>query len=94
MQYVQSWTPDDGRKDRPKHVELFQNNTNLRHWCGWFYYKIYYDARPCERKILRPCSGRAMHHWSLKMRPLHCLEMVGNKHPVTEYNITEGLSFV
>jgi len=19
--YVQSWTPDDGRKDRPKHVE-------------------------------------------------------------------------
>jgi len=21
MLYVQSWTPDDGRKDRPKHVE-------------------------------------------------------------------------
>ena len=21
LQYVQSWTPDDGRKDRPKHVE-------------------------------------------------------------------------
>ena len=33
--YVQSWTPDDGRKDRPKHVELFQNQINLRHWCIW-----------------------------------------------------------
>jgi len=21
MLYVQTWTPDDGRKDRPKHVE-------------------------------------------------------------------------
>jgi len=27
--YVQSRTPDDGRKDRPKHVELFQNKINL-----------------------------------------------------------------
>ena len=31
--YVQSWTPDDGRKDRPKHIELFQNKINLIHWC-------------------------------------------------------------
>ena len=23
MLYVQSWTPDDGRRDRPKHVECF-----------------------------------------------------------------------
>jgi len=23
MLYVQSWTPDDGRKDRPKHVEYY-----------------------------------------------------------------------
>ena len=23
MLYVQSWTPDDGQKDRPKHVELY-----------------------------------------------------------------------
>jgi len=27
--------PDDGRKDRPKHVELFQSKINLRHWCIW-----------------------------------------------------------
>jgi len=33
--YVQSRTPDYGRKDSPKHVELFQNKINLRHWCIW-----------------------------------------------------------
>jgi len=31
--YVQSRTPDDGRKDRPKHVVSFQNKINLIHWC-------------------------------------------------------------
>jgi len=29
--YVQSLTPDDGRKDRPKHVECYSNKINLRH---------------------------------------------------------------
>ena len=33
--YVQSWTLDDGRKDRPKHVECYSNKINLRHWCIW-----------------------------------------------------------
>jgi len=28
--YVQSWAPDDGRKDRPKHVECFTRINNLR----------------------------------------------------------------
>jgi hypothetical protein len=34
--YVQSWTPDDGRKDRPKHVEWYSINSKI---CtsGWFY---------------------------------------------------------
>jgi len=32
--YVQSWTPGDGRKDRPKHVQLLQNKINLRR-CIW-----------------------------------------------------------
>jgi len=31
LQYVQSLTPDDGRKDRPKHVECYSNKINLRH---------------------------------------------------------------
>jgi len=35
LQYVQSLTSDDGRKDRPKHVECYSNKINLRHWCIW-----------------------------------------------------------
>ena len=31
LQYVQYLTPDDGRKDRPKHVECYSNKINLRH---------------------------------------------------------------
>jgi len=31
--YVQSETPDDGRKDRPKHVECYYKINNLVHWC-------------------------------------------------------------
>jgi hypothetical protein len=35
LQYVQSLIPDDGRKDRPKHVEFYSNKINLRLWCIW-----------------------------------------------------------
>ena len=31
LQYVQFLTPDDGRKDRPKHLERYSNKINLRH---------------------------------------------------------------
>jgi len=36
-----SLTPDDGWKDRPKHVECcYQNKINLRYCAsGWFYYR-------------------------------------------------------
>ena len=40
--YVQSWTPDDGRKERPKHVEFYSNiKINLRILVGfsWLYYR-------------------------------------------------------
>jgi hypothetical protein len=33
--YVQFWTPDDGRKDRPKHVQCYAKVNNLRNWCTW-----------------------------------------------------------
>jgi len=33
-----------------------------------------------------------MVHWSLEMRPLHSLEMFGNKQPVMKYNIAEERS--
>ena len=40
MLYVESQTPVDGRKDRPKNVVLFQNKINLRYCAsGWFYYR-------------------------------------------------------
>jgi len=29
--------PDEGRKDRLKNLELFQNKINLRHWCIWLF---------------------------------------------------------
>jgi len=39
--YVQLWTPDDRRKDRPKHVECHFKIKQI--WCfcpsGWFYYR-------------------------------------------------------
>jgi len=53
LQYVQSLTPDDGRKDRPKHVECYSNKNKfetLMRLVG-FSIEIYYDARPYERQI-------------------------------------------
>jgi hypothetical protein len=39
MLYVQTLTPDDKRKDRPKHVECC-SKINLRYCTsGWFYYR-------------------------------------------------------
>jgi len=35
MLYVQSWTPDDGRKDRPKHVEWYSINFKTVHLVGF-----------------------------------------------------------
>jgi hypothetical protein len=38
MLYVQSQTPDDGRRDRPKHVECYKNKINVRYCAsGWLY---------------------------------------------------------
>ena len=33
LPYVQFWAPDDGRRDRPKHVERFTRINNLRNRC-------------------------------------------------------------
>ena len=52
LQYVQSYTPDDGRKDRPKYVECYSKVNKfdtLVHLVG-FTVGIYYDARPYERQ--------------------------------------------
>jgi hypothetical protein len=33
LTYTQFWAPDDGRRDRPKHVERFTRISNLRNGC-------------------------------------------------------------
>jgi hypothetical protein len=38
MLYVQPWTPDDGRKDRPKHVEWYSINSK-NYASSWLYYR-------------------------------------------------------
>ena len=48
--YVQSWTPDDGRKDRPKHVEWHLINSKIVHLVS-FTIEISDDARSQERQI-------------------------------------------
>jgi len=55
MLYVQSWTPDDGRKDRPKHVEWYSVNSKIVHLAG-FTVEIYHDARSHEHQIWMPES--------------------------------------
>jgi len=43
MLYVQPWTPDDGRKDRAKHVEWYSINPKIVHLVG-FTREIYWDS--------------------------------------------------
>jgi len=33
LPYAQSWTPDDGRKDRPKHVVCYPKLNKFKNWC-------------------------------------------------------------
>jgi hypothetical protein len=48
MLCVQSWTPDDERKDRPKRVEWYSINSKIVHLVG-FTKEIYHGARSHER---------------------------------------------
>ena len=51
--YVQSWAPNDGRKDRAKHVERFTRINNLRNRCILLVLlQKYYDARTYERQMI------------------------------------------
>ena len=50
MLYVQSSTPVGGRKNRPKHIELYSINLKIVHLVG-FTTEIYDDARSHERQI-------------------------------------------
>jgi len=50
MLYLQSWAPDDGRKDRPKHVGWYSINSKIVHLVD-FTIEIYHDARSHESQI-------------------------------------------
>ena len=43
LTYVGFWSPDDGRKDRPKHVERFTRINNLRNRCMLYYKNNHID---------------------------------------------------
>jgi hypothetical protein len=47
LMYVQSWTPDDGRKDRPKNVEWYSINSKIVRIVD-FTIEIYHYARSNE----------------------------------------------
>jgi len=49
---IQYYTPDDGQKTCPEHVELYSKNKfeKLVHFVG-FIIRIYHDARSSECKI-------------------------------------------
>ena len=54
MLYVQSWTPDDGRKDRPKHVEWYSiNSKNCA--SSWFYYRNMSRCTVTWKSNSNPC---------------------------------------
>jgi hypothetical protein len=50
MLCVQSWTPDDGRKDRRKHVEWYSINSKIVHLVD-LTIEIYHDTRSHECQI-------------------------------------------
>jgi hypothetical protein len=58
--YVQSWTPDDGRKDRPKHVEWYSINSKIVRFVG-FTIEI--------EKCLCVCIGRPLFFTSAESMP-------------------------
>jgi len=72
MLCVQSWTPDDGRKDRPKHVERYSINSKIVQLVG-FTTKIYHDARSHERQITKfvAASNKSRHSVSTLQQQLN-----------------------
>jgi hypothetical protein len=65
MLCVQSWTPDDGRKDRPKHVEWYSINSKIVHLVG-FTIEIYHNSRSHERQIYRTCVSIKIWNFSTR----------------------------
>jgi hypothetical protein len=58
LTYVQSWTPDYGRKDRPKHVERHSKTKSILYvgTSSWFYYR--------KSSCLSVCIYKLVSHWA------------------------------
>ena len=83
---VQCYTPDDGQRNCPKHVEFYSKNKfeKLVHLVG-FIIRIYHDARTSECQLHTPSSLSAGTHrtggWlvprasldAFKMRKISCI---------------------
>jgi hypothetical protein len=70
MLCVQSWTPDGGRKDRPKHIQWYSINSKIVHLVG-FTIEIYHYVRSHERQIykFRMCDSSNIKN-TLKFRAM------------------------
>ena len=75
LQCVQCWTPDDGQRYCPKHVELYFKNKFKKsvHLVG-FIIRIYNDARSSECQIHIPYR-RTYDSKGLNTEPVHCSEI-------------------
>ena len=76
LQYVQSLTPDEGRKDRPKHIECYSNKINLRHCYIWlvllyrFFFFFHWHYSPLWALVFRTMS---FHFFLSATNSLHLL---------------------
>jgi hypothetical protein len=75
--YVQSWTPDVGRRDRPKHVEWYL--INLKKLWVWlvFYWNSQWVCESCvwnfNTTFFQCLGGKLLNHWCLKWVPLYLI---------------------
>ena len=80
--YVQSWTPDDGWKDSPKHVVSFQNKIIWHTGASsWFYYRNAQVTFGEKYKWLRPSlCHHYQSHYLHPLRPKYLLQQPIPKH--------------
>jgi len=82
MLFVLSRTPDDGRKDRPKHVDWYSVNSKIVHLFG-FTTDIYIDRcenfQPCTHKaiaVLKPPFPATLKSADRLHKPINCMSVL------------------
>jgi len=74
--YVQSWTPYDGRKDRPKHAVSFQNKIIWYFGASsWFYYRNPYVCHFNTTRIVLYVENMSCHRQHLSCSENNCLTL-------------------